>query len=417
MSEGERPTLLAYLHRLGRDSAIDSSDAQLLERFATERDEAAFTSLMRRHGPLVWSVCRRVLAEEHAAEDAFQATFLVLVRKARSVSKQASVRSWLYGVALRIALRARQRDGLRRLREQSLPSRQVGDAPAEAAWEDVRSVLDEEIQRLPEKYRRPIILCYLEGQTNDEAARQLNCPRGTIATRLARARERLRSRLLRRGLTLSVGGLAALLSENVLSAAVPPALIVPMAKAVLSGSASVSITTLTEGVLHAMFVTKVKTILIVGLALSVISGVGVCTYYLYGQAPGEEKLPSFPEKAAPGKIAPAKSPEALRKLLKERRDMAEQEVKERYEKWRLHMRDATVELVIGSSKRLLKSELELSGKKVDRLAAHERHLKLTTNLAEICKALRADGRNPADYSLAEYERLDAEIELEREKVR
>ncbi len=106
MSEGRRPALLAYLQRLGSSPEAEDSDAHLLERFARERDEAAFTSLMRRHGPLVWGVCRRVLAQEQAAEDAFQATFLVLVRKARSVSKRASVRSWLYGVALRVALRA-----------------------------------------------------------------------------------------------------------------------------------------------------------------------------------------------------------------------------------------------------------------------------------------------------------------------
>jgi RNA polymerase sigma factor (sigma-70 family) len=108
------------LQRLGSIPEVEGSDAHLLERFARERDEAAFTSLMRRHGPLVWGVCRQVLAQEQAAEDAFQATFLVLVRKARSVSKRASVRSWLYGVALRVAVRARQREGLRRLREQIL---------------------------------------------------------------------------------------------------------------------------------------------------------------------------------------------------------------------------------------------------------------------------------------------------------
>src|SRR5689334_17451288 len=108
MSQGQRSTLLAYLRRLVGATATDSSDAELLERFAAERDEAAFEALLQRHGPLVWNVCRRVFGEEHAAEDAFQATFLVLVRKARSVSKQASIRSWLHGVALRVALRARQ---------------------------------------------------------------------------------------------------------------------------------------------------------------------------------------------------------------------------------------------------------------------------------------------------------------------
>jgi RNA polymerase sigma factor (sigma-70 family) len=418
MSERQRPTLLAYLHRLGRDTALDSGDAPLLERFVHERDEAAFTSLMRRHGPLVWSVCRRVLAEEHAAEDAFQATFLVLVRKARSVSKQTSIRSWLYGVALRIALRARQREGLRRGRERSSPPREAGDTPDEADWEDMRPILDEEIQRLPEKYRLPVILCYLEGQTNDEAARQLNCPRGTIATRLARARERLRSRLVRRGLTLSAGGLAAMLSENVLSAAVSPLVISLAVKVVLSGSAPVSITALTEGVLHAMFVTKVKTILIVGLALSAIGGAGVYTYNLHGQTPVAESPPKSPEKAVPGKIAPAKSPEALRKLLQERRDMAEQELKTLFEFYKIGAGNVTTDLLLGSSKRLLKSELELSEKKEARLAAHARHLKLATTFAERSKAMHKTGRiAPAGLSLAEYERLDAEIELEREKAR
>src|SRR5262245_44405606 len=151
MSEGQRPTLLAYLRRLGRGVAVESSDAELLERFTEQRDETAFTSLLRRHGALVWSVCRRVLAEEHAAEDAFQATFLVLVRKARSVSKKASVRSWLYGVALRVATRARQGEDLRPLRERSAPVRQADETRTEGIWQDVRPILDEEIQRLPEK--------------------------------------------------------------------------------------------------------------------------------------------------------------------------------------------------------------------------------------------------------------------------
>jgi RNA polymerase sigma factor (sigma-70 family) len=189
MSAGQPSTLLAYLRRLGRTAPLDSSDAQLLERFAVERDEAAFASLLQRHGPLVWGVCRRVLTEEHAAEDAFQATFLVLVRKAQAVSKKASIRSWLYGVALRVALRARQREALRRHHEQKAPVRAQEEMRPEEIWQDVRPILDEEIERLPEKYRLPVLLCYLEGQTNDEAARLLNCPRGTIATRLARARE------------------------------------------------------------------------------------------------------------------------------------------------------------------------------------------------------------------------------------
>ncbi|HEY7423803.1 MAG TPA: sigma-70 family RNA polymerase sigma factor [Gemmataceae bacterium] len=439
MSEGQRPTLLAYLRRLGRGAAVESNDAELLERFVEARDETAFTSLLRRHGPLVWSVCRRVLAEEHAAEDAFQATFLVLVRKARSVSKKASVRSWLYGVALRVAVRARQHEDLRRLHERSAPVRQAGTTKTETLWEDVRPILDEEIQRLPEKYRQPVILCYLEGQTNDEAARLLNCPRGTIATRLARARERLRSRLVRRGLILSAGTLAAMFTDNTLSAAVPSILSAQTAKIVLSGAVPVSITTLAEGVLHTMFVTKLKTTLVVVLAVSAIGSAGVCTYYLHGQAPpGQPPLPrqapqvppgqprpqevpgevKFPDKIAPDKIGPAKPPEALQKLLKERRDRAEEEATIRYQKYRAGAQDATLDQTIASYKRLLKAELELSVKKADRLVACERHVRLMKQLGGIAEAKYKVGRIfQADYTQAEYERLDAEIALEREKAR
>ena len=287
MSEGQRSTLLAYLRRLVGTAANDSSDAELLERFAAQRDEAAFAALLRRHGPLVWNVCRRVLGEEHAAEDAFQATFLVLIRKARSVSKRASIRSWLHGVALRVALRARQQEQLRRRREQETPIRQ----PSETTWQDLRPILDEEIQRLPEKYRLPIILCYLQGQTNDEAARLLNCPRGTIATRLARARERLRTRLLRRGVSLSAGTLAGLLTDNAMSAVVPPLLLAQTAKVVVAGATSVSITTLMEGVLHAMFLSKLKMASAFVLMVATIGGAGAGVYYLRAQAPAKQVSP------------------------------------------------------------------------------------------------------------------------------
>jgi RNA polymerase sigma factor (sigma-70 family) len=327
MSEGQRSTLLAYLRRLVGGAVPDCCDADLLERFATQRDEKAFESLLCRHGPLVWSVCRRVLDEEHTAEDAFQATFLILVRKARSVRKQASIRSWLHGVALRVALRARQQEQLRHRRERETPSR----CPSEATWQHVRPILDEEIQRLPEKYRLPVILCYLEGHTNDEAARLLNCPRGTIATRLARARERLRFRLLRRGVTLSVGTLAAMLTDNALSASVLPRLLTHTVKTALMGGASVSVTTLTEGVLHTMFLSKLKMASVFVLILVAIGGAGVGTYYLHAQAPASNSETSAkkPVETAPDKPvaeAPEKEADTLTTLMQERLKLAQQEV-------------------------------------------------------------------------------------------
>ena len=450
MSEGQRSTLLAYLHRLVGAAAADGSDAELLERFAAQRDEAAFEALLRRHGPLVWSVCRRVLDEEHAAEDAFQATFLVLVRKARSVSKRASIRSWLYGVALRVALRARQQEQLRSRREQETPIR----CPGEATWQDVRPILDEEIQRLPEKYRLPVILCYLEGQTNDEAAQLLNCPRGTIATRLARARERLRTRLLHRGVTLSAGTLTALLTDNALSATAPPLLIAQTAKVTLMGAASISITTLTEGVLHAMFLSKVKMTSMFGLVLAAITSAGVGTYHLRAQPvpeprePPEKPLPPDPDKPpglppeyekllkdwdkpfkkpdviASGKKAADKPEEHFQKLLQARREMAEQEFIVRYELYRAGANEpgtgnpVTLHILMDVSGRLLKAELELSRKKSERLAAHEKYLKFAKEVAKITEAQYKVGRvSKAALASALYEQLDAEIELEREKAR
>ena len=191
-------SVLHYLRRIGGTAvSAGETDGQLLERFVHDRTAAAFTALVERHGPLVWSLCQRMLGPVAEAEDAFQATFLVLVRKAGSISKRESVRSWLYGVAYRVAARARNDRGRRRAREVSLDSISVCAPAEDTVWRDLRPVLDEEIQRLPAKHRLAVILCYLEGKTNDEAAVVLGCPRGSVATYLSRARDRLRARLTR----------------------------------------------------------------------------------------------------------------------------------------------------------------------------------------------------------------------------
>jgi RNA polymerase sigma factor (sigma-70 family) len=203
--------------------APEGSDASLLEQFVRHRDEAAFAALMQRHGPMVLGVCRRVLHEAQDADDVFQATFLVLVRKAAVIRHPELLGNWLYGVAYHIALQARA--GAARWRSHE---RQVEDVPApepvdERIWEELRPLLDEEIHRLPEKYRAPVVLCYLEGKTYAEAARMLGWAEGTVSGRLARAREKLRTRLAFRGLTLSAATLAATLGQQG-SAAVPAAL-------------------------------------------------------------------------------------------------------------------------------------------------------------------------------------------------
>jgi RNA polymerase sigma factor (sigma-70 family) len=200
------------------------TDRKLLRRFASRRDEAAFAVLVHRHGALVWRVCRTVLGDVHAAEDAFQATFLILVRKAGSIGRPELLANWLYGVAYRVALRARKLRTRREVHEQQGEAMLAAAAVEEPVDQDLQPLLQEELQRLPAKYRAPMVLCYLEGQTNEEAARQLRWPLGTLKVRLLRGREMLRSRLVRRGLALSAVALTTALSAQA-APALPAALL------------------------------------------------------------------------------------------------------------------------------------------------------------------------------------------------
>src|SRR5947209_1042933 len=215
----------AIIHHLRRTvlprGGADLTDGQLLEDYISRRDEAALAALVRRPGPMVWGVCRRVIRNYHDAEDAFQATFLVLVRKAASIASPELLANWLYGVAHQTALKARATTAKRRARE-----RQVTEMPELAVaeqdlWNDLQSLLDQELSRLPDKYRVAIVLCDLEGKTRKEAARQLGVPDGTLAARLARGRVMLAKRLARHGLTVSGGSLAVVLAQNTASASAP----------------------------------------------------------------------------------------------------------------------------------------------------------------------------------------------------
>jgi RNA polymerase sigma-70 factor (ECF subfamily) len=186
------------------------TDRQLLERFVTRRDagaEAAFTALVQRHDPLVWGVCRRILNDPHAAADAFQATFVVLVRKAATVCVEDSLGRWLYGVSRRVARRARIRNDRRSAREGRGVERLVGpNSDPDPDRSELLARLDEEIGRLPERYRAAVVLCDLGRLSHEEAARQLGCAVGTVGSRLARGRQRLRDRLTRRGLVVPSAG-------------------------------------------------------------------------------------------------------------------------------------------------------------------------------------------------------------------
>jgi RNA polymerase sigma factor (sigma-70 family) len=209
----------------GTKAVADLTDGQLLGRFAAAQDEAAFQALVERHGPLVLGVCRRVLGNVHDAEDAFQATFLLLVRKAGTLGKPELVGNWLYGAACRVALKAKSNAARRRRLDREVSTMGAAGPGAEGDSHDVPAILAEEIERLPEKYRAPVVLCYLEGKTHAEAAKAIGCPPGSISWRLGQARASLRKRLKRHGLAVTAGLLLWLLSQQRGVAAVPDELI------------------------------------------------------------------------------------------------------------------------------------------------------------------------------------------------
>src|SRR5262245_42402961 len=282
--------LSGVVHHLRRTILLHGgggmTDGQLLECFLTRRDEAAFDALLRRHGPMVLGVCRRVLRDFHDAEDAFQATFLIFVRKAASIRKRESVASWLHRAAFRTALEASA--ARRRCRERQVIAMPEPEAAvAEDVWRDLRPLLDRELDRLPDKYREAVVLCDLEGKTRKEAARQLGVPAGTLSGRLTMARRMLAGRLARHGLTISGGALAAMLSEGAVSACVPKSLLLPTVKAAAAvaagqaaaGVVSAHVAAISEGVLKTMLLTKLTVATAVLLVVSLLgAGMGLLAH-------------------------------------------------------------------------------------------------------------------------------------------
>jgi cyanophycinase len=304
MTGNQLGVVLDYLRR---STALrgegDRTDGQLLDDFTATGDHAAFEALVRRHGPLVLSVCRSVLGNEHDSEDAFQATFLVLVKKAQSISKRESVRSWLYGVAHRVAVRARMASAKRSRNERQIPSMTFSDPSADSARQEIGRLLHEEVLRLPERYRLPVLLCCLEGKSRQDAARELGWTEQAVKGRLERGRKRLHAQLARRGLTLPAALVAMELTRSVVPACVPLPLVAATTRAAAlyaagqsaaAGLIPTQVMHLTEGVLQNMFLTKLRTSAVLIFALTVA---GVCAGWLsFGGLAGKAVATSLPAK-------------------------------------------------------------------------------------------------------------------------
>jgi len=322
MPSGHASRMMPTIRRVVLAGAVaDRTDGQLLAAFVANRDADAFAGLVRRHGPMVLGVCRRVTGDHHTAEDAFQAVFLVLARRAAAVRPREQVGNWLYGVAYRTALKARAVLARRRSREKQvdvmpepLDTRRL-TPPGSPDWSDLQPVIDEELARLPEKLRAPVVLCDLEGRPQRDVARHLGLPPATLATRLASARRTLAARLTKRGVTLSGGALAGLLSVHGTAAAVPHTLTHGITRAVeaattgavASGLVSTQAVQLSEGVMRMMMLAKLKAVTVVTLtAVALTGGLGLGLVPAYAGGGGDPA--AAPAKQEATRPAPGQPP-------------------------------------------------------------------------------------------------------------
>jgi RNA polymerase sigma factor (sigma-70 family) len=280
------PTLGSFLQRLKQamtaEAVASCSDQELVEQFRSRRDDGVFRAILERHGPMVYQVCRRALSSPADVEDAFQATFLILIRRAHTLRRQGSLASWLHGVAWRTALKLRTKSDRRRRRE-SLADAEPQAVSENSTWKEVRAILDEELNRLSESARGPLVFCYLEGRTQDEAAAQLAVSKSTLRRRLEKSRQVLARRLARRGVALSAVGSAQLISDCAQGAGLSSALIVRTVQsachtatgiAAPAGVVSTRVAALCDGVIKTMNYAKYKSV-VASLACCLAIGFGV----------------------------------------------------------------------------------------------------------------------------------------------
>ena len=322
MANAHQGIVLRQIDRLYREGTLAGlGDGQLLERYLSRRDEVAFEALVDLHGPMVLGLCRRILRDPRDVEDAFQATFLILVRKASAIRDPSHLSNWLYGVAYRVANRARTNTLRHRFRETSLPNLDVAAAPETTELLEIGPVLDQELNRLPQKYRAVLVLCYLKARTHDQAAEELCCPVGTVRSRLARGRDLLKRRLAQRGHAPTAAILTGTsMPARSLTEAVPPSLLSATVRAATdlgslkTGTIAVSALALTQGVLTTMKLAQLKWIALTVLA-TVLSAGGVVAVS-YAQTQVSQGATNSEPAAAQIDASPASGQEFKKELLR-----------------------------------------------------------------------------------------------------
>jgi RNA polymerase sigma factor (sigma-70 family) len=432
----------AVMQQIGRlfleGTSIGLSEGELLDRFVRARDESAFEVLVARHGPMVLSVCRSLLRDPNDVDDAFQATFLVLVRKASTLRQCDLLANWLYGVAIRVAMRARGQAARRMGRfgaqgsiEKLVAAEDLGRLETNAAAllePEPAPWLHQEVSHLPEKYRTPIVLCYFEGLTHDEAANRMGCPLGTVKGRLARARDLLRRRLTRRGFALSAAMLASQLAAPHAQAAVPAALEMSTARAALSlvssasasfawgSSISIPVTALAEGVLHTMAWNQVR--ITAGALLfagTLATGVVIGATQVGGGSGAESTVQVNRQSAKGGSARPSSAPTAGAGLAKRPTSMSPDEKSQAananrtFELMLSHLEPPIDELIERLSKwssLMLSAELVVAANEDEEHTARTAHRDRMKRLHEAIKSLPPSAQNQTVNAELAREKLD-----------
>jgi RNA polymerase sigma factor (sigma-70 family) len=389
------------------------SDRELLERYATsggESAERAFATLVDRHGPMVLRVCRSVLGDEHAAQDAFQATFLVLSRKARSLWVRDSIGPWLHGVAYRISSCARNAAARRQFHEHRATEWAVREAGA-IEPDELAPILHQEVDRLPDRYRSAVVLCYLEGLTHEQAAERLRCPVGTVRSRLATGRDRLRRRLILRGMATAADALdrtttreesAGMVPATLAQAAVRNALLYAAKPA--AGTVPATAALLAEKGMKIMLIARLKTLTITLLLL------GGCSVGLFAYSQQRKDLTGPDEPKAQAAVGDP-LPRTMRLILEARVETVREILKQELERLRFNSGATRSDMFDEThvwSRRLMEDRLRLAATAGERLDAVREHRNRMAMLEQVMGRYAAVGQGRSSDGLkGKYYRLEA----------